>query len=190
MKSFFLHNRPDTATSDGAPLGNNSTQPSVRLALGRGILFLSVLSVFSVLNFPVSASAADLAGVALPDQFTSMVVVLWGISGLIFLVNGAFTFWDHVKPHPPLNKQFAARDHDHPEMVKAIVADHRKSIEENRAEHAGITCLIRQLIETIETKNEDRFRRIHERVEGIASPLNILKGRVDEHISHHPGANK
>lgn len=88
------------------------------------------------------------------------------------------------------NEKFAQADHEHSDLLSRT--DHEKLCEHRTRETVRVERSIEDLRETIiefqkesTAREEARTRRLHERIDAFAQPLNQLIGRFENHMEYH-----
>ena len=131
------------------------------------------------------------------EQF-NLLMLIGGLITLLGLVSLVVNIWDKLKPKPPAHERFAPLQHEHPAYVsRADLDKHHAACERERRHEvkhqtADREALQRQLdhlgtsiktgLETIERKSDERSEMLHQRISGIAKPLNQMIGRFEEHL--------
>lgn len=124
-----------------------------------------------------------------------------GISGLLALVLILLSIWDKIKFKPPLHRQFSGVDHTHSEYVlggeiktqKESCAKERLAI---RQEFGNLTAKVErqsdhlrnklfERIEQLDRDNNERARRIHERINPVADNVAKNKQAIEQHLEDH-----
>lgn len=98
-----------------------------------------------------------------------------------------------VREDKPATELFAPRLHEHPQYVttSACARQHELDTQNRRDEFAGLRRQVELLGDKMERtlaehnkKAEDRASLIHTRINNMAEPLNVLRGRFDSHVEH------
>jgi hypothetical protein len=89
------------------------------------------------------------------------------------------TFWNIFRPRPPLHEQFARNDHFHTDYIS------RDVIRDLKDELAGRWQTLSASIEKHCETADDRARRLHQRIDPLASMIAATNASLENHLSDH-----
>lgn len=124
-----------------------------------------------------TAEAALLWWVLAAELFLGLAV------GIVWLVKSS-------RPNPPLHKEYAAREHDHPELVTRPelnkgLADLKDDFSRRLEEGARRDERTDEKLDAIGRKISEGFSNVHRRIDPMAEALAVNTAALKQHLEDH-----
>jgi len=172
----------------------------ILLSPSRVRLFLCIAAAWLCADVAVAevAEVADDGDVA---RGTIMLHWMLGMIGFLGAISLASSIYKNLRPYPPLGKQFAPAEHQHPDYatVNQVAAvqerlerEHRDMMEHNDVTDRELFGSLRSLssemaagFQALDSKAETRAEKLHNRINPMGEEIVANKRQILDHISNH-----